>query len=585
MSLGGDRSPQKVQVRGAAVPWPGHTSLGERGFLPRWWLALKEGLGGTISQQSGHTSRGGTGSPAQAEVGAQGNLRGGGSFLRPGHTGLGGRGFLPRWWLALKEGLGGTISQQSGHTSLGGTGSPAQAEVGAQGNLRGGGSFLRPGHTGLGGRGFLPRWWLALKEGLGGTISQQSGHTSLGGTGSPAQAEVGAQGNLTGGGSFLRPGHTGLGGRGFLPRWWLALKEGLGGTISQQSGHTSLGGTGSPAQAEVGAQGNLRGGGSFLRPGHTGLGGWGFLPRWWSALKRGLGGTISQQSGHTSLGGTGSPAQAEVGAQGNLTGGGSFLRPGHTGLGGRGFLPRWWLALKEGLGHTISQQSGHTSLGGTGSPAQAEVGAQGNLTGGGSSLRPGHTGLGGWAFLPRWWLALKEGLGGTTPYIPGKLVSGGREALPKRRLVLKKTSRGAVASYGPGTPACGDGHSCLGGGWRSRRALGAPSLNSPGKLVWAGREALPKRRSVLKETSGGAVASYGPGTPALGDGHSCLGGGWRSRRALGAPSLNSPGTLVWGGREALPKRRSVLKETSRGAVASYGPGTPAWGDGEQWLVP
>ena len=67
--------------------------------------------------------------------------------------------------------------------------------------------------------------------------------------------------------------------------------------------------------------------------------------------------------------------------------------------------------------------------GGTGSPAQAVVGAQGGPAGGRSSLRPGHTSLGGWGVLPRRWSVLKEGL------------------------------RGVAVPTSPDTPAWGDGES------------------------------------------------------------------------------------------------------------------------------
>ena len=82
------------------------------------------------------------------------------------------------------------------------------------------------------------------------------------------------------------------------------------------------------------------------------------------------------------------------------------------------------------MGVSSSQRPGRTSLGGTGSPAQAVVGAQRGHAGGSSSQQPGHTSLGGQGLPPSRWSVLKGGL---------------------RRAVVRK---------GPGTPASGDRESC-----------------------------------------------------------------------------------------------------------------------------
>ena len=80
----------------------------------------------------------------------------------------------------------------------------------------------RPGHTGLGGGGALPRRWLLVKEGLRG-----------GGQQSP------------------RPGHTSLKGRGVLPRCGCVFNEGLRrATVPKVRAHQAEG-IGSPAQAVV----------------------------------------------------------------------------------------------------------------------------------------------------------------------------------------------------------------------------------------------------------------------------------------------------------------------------------------------
>ena len=43
--------------------------------------------------------------------------------------------------------------------------------------------------------------------------------------------------------------------------------------------------------------------------------------------------------------------------------------------------------------------------------------------------------------------------------------------------MLKESLRGVAVSNGPGTPAWGDGESCPGGGWCSRKTAVFPSLN------------------------------------------------------------------------------------------------------------
>ena len=112
-----------------------------------------------------------------------------------------------------------------------------------------------------------------------------TGHTSLGGTGSPAQGVVGvffrAYGEAAssynrahqpggdgesnpgggrsilqgpwGGGIVLEPGTPAWGGRGVQPRGWSEYSVGpMGGRHRPTTRHTSLGGTGSPAQGVVG---------------------------------------------------------------------------------------------------------------------------------------------------------------------------------------------------------------------------------------------------------------------------------------------------------------------------------------------
>ena len=102
----------------------------------------------------------------------------------------------------------------------------------------------------------------------------------------------------------------------------------------------------------------------------------------------------------------------------------------------------------------------------------------------------------------------------------------------------------------PGTPAPGDGEPCPGGGPCSRRACGGQQF--------------PTAR---------AYQPWGTGSPILAvvGAHGGLAADNNSQR----PRHTGPG-----GRGVLRRWWSALKEGLRGAAAPYGPGTPAWGDGE-----
>ena len=95
-------------------------------------------------------------------------------------------------------------SQRPWHTSLEGTGSPAQVVVGAQGEPAGGSSSQ--------GRG---------------TRTQRDGKSCPGGGLCSRRA--------CGGRSFLRPGHICLQGQGVLSRRWSVLKEGLRGVAAPKA--------------------------------------------------------------------------------------------------------------------------------------------------------------------------------------------------------------------------------------------------------------------------------------------------------------------------------------------------------------
>ena len=136
------------------------------------------------------------------------------------------------------------------------------------------------------------------------------------GTGSPAQAVVGAQGGPAGGSSSRRRRLTSFGGRGVLPRRMVVLME-------RPWGVAVLNGPGSPAcgegaswQTEVGAQGGPAGDSSSQT-------------------------TQAHQPVER-----GSLAQARVGARGRPAGGICLQRFGLTNLGGRSVLSRRWSLLK-----------------------------------------------------------------------------------------------------------------------------------------------------------------------------------------------------------------------------------------------
>ena len=130
---------------------------------------------------------------------------------------------------------------------------------------------------------------------------------------------IGAQGGPAGGSGSQRPGLTNPGGRGVLLSLWSVLKGGLRGVAVPN-------GPGTPASGD--GESCLGGGRCSRR-----ACGWQHLP------------TARAQQPHA----TWSPTQSVVGAQGGPAGGSSSQRPGHTNVGGRGVVLRWWSVLQEGL--------------------------------------------------------------------------------------------------------------------------------------------------------------------------------------------------------------------------------------------
>ena len=280
----------------------------------------------------------------------------------------------------------------TGHSGLGGTGSPAQGVVGTSCKAHGEPSSSnnrahRPGGDGEsspgGGRSLLPGQWGAI--------------------------------------FFREPGAPAWGGRGVLP-WGCSESPArpMGGHLLQRTGRTGPGGTGSPAQGVFGVSCQANGGPSssenrahrpggdgescpggvrsllpgqggaifFREPGAPARGGRGVLPRGCSeSPARPRGGHLLQRTGRTGPGGTGSPAQGVFGVSCQAKGGPSSSenrahRPGGDGES----CPGGVRSLVPGQGGAIFfREPGAPARGGTGSPAQGVFGVSCQANGGPSS--------------------------------------------------------------------------------------------------------------------------------------------------------------------------------------------------------
>ena len=208
----------------------------------------------------------------------------------------------------------------------------------------------RTGHTGLGGWGVQPRGWWEYPAGPAGM--DKRAHRP-GGMGSPAQGVVGVSCRACGEVDSGTPAWgAGESCPGVSPSVLLGPGELDSGTPPRGDGESCPGGGRSVLQGLWGR-----------RTGHTGLGGWGVLPRAWSEFPAGPAGMDNWAH---RPGGMGSPAQGVVGVscracgdvepgtpawvdgESSPGGGRSFLQGlrrrtnGPTGLGGRGVLPRGW---------------------------------------------------------------------------------------------------------------------------------------------------------------------------------------------------------------------------------------------------
>ena len=309
--------------------------------------------------------------------------RGGIIFQEPGTPPWGGRGVQPRGWSDFPSGPMGRhhLPKNRAHRPGGNGGSSPRGGRSTLLGLWGGIIFQELGTPAWVGRGAQSRGWSEYPSGpMGSHHLPRTGHTGLGGTGSPAQGVVGAsfrahgesssinkrahrpEGNgesspgggrstlqgLWGGIIFQEPDRPAWGGRGVQPRGWSEYPSGPTGRHHlPRTGHTGLGGTGSPAQGVVGA--------SFRAHGEA-------LSSKNRAHRRG-------EDGESSAGGGRSILQGPWG-------GIIFQEPGTPARGGRGVQPRGWSEHPSGpTGSHHLPITGHTGLGGMGGPAQGVIGA------------------------------------------------------------------------------------------------------------------------------------------------------------------------------------------------------------------
>ena len=145
------------------MPTARNTSLGGRGVLPGRWSMLKEGLRGVALSTGPGTPASGDGESCPG--GGRCSRRAGGGigvFTGRGTLASGGGESCPRGGWCPRRACGGFQFPAAWAHRPGGTGSCAQAVVGAQGEPAGGSDSQQPRYNSLGGRGVLPKRWLVL---------------------------------------------------------------------------------------------------------------------------------------------------------------------------------------------------------------------------------------------------------------------------------------------------------------------------------------------------------------------------------------------------------------------------------------
>ena len=198
-------------------------------------------------------------------------------------------------------------------------------------------------------------------EGLRGIAVPNGPGPPGGGTGSPAQAAVRAYGGPAVEGKPETAQAHQLGGQGVLPRRRSSPMEGLQGMTVHNGPGAPSGGTGSPAQVAVGA---------WLR------------------------GTLAPIGAGPPARRTGSPAHPGGRCLWRTAGDCSSQRPGPTSSRGRGSGLGGGRCLWRERGRRQVPNGPGPLARGTGSPAQAAVGAYGGHAGDGSSQQPGPTSSG-----------------------------------------------------------------------------------------------------------------------------------------------------------------------------------------------
>ena len=367
--------------------------------------------GGPSSSEDRAHRPGGDGEPCPGGVRSLLPGQGGDIFFRePGAPARGGRGVLPRGCSESPvRPRGGHLSQRTGRTGPGRTGSPAQGVCGVSCQAKGGPSpsenrAHRPGGDGEscpgGVRSLLPGQWGAI---------------------------------------FLRgPGAPARGGRGVLPRGCSeSPARPKGGPSSSENRAHRPGGDGESCPGGVRSLLPGQGGAIFFRePGAPARGGRGVLPRGCSeSPARPMGGHLLKRTGRTGPRGTGSPAQGVFGVSCQANGGPSSSenqahRPGGDGKSRPGGVRS--LLRRQGGGH-LRQRTGRTGPGGTGSPAQGVFGVSCQANGGPSSSenrahRPGGDG----ESCPGGVRSLPPGQWGAIFFRePGAPARGGRGVLPR----------------------------------------------------------------------------------------------------------------------------------------------------------
>ena len=230
--------------------------------------------------------------------------------------------------------MGRQLCPRTGHTGLGGTASPAQGVGGVSFRAHGEAASSKNRAHRLGGTGSPAQGVVGVSfRAHGKAASSKNRAHRPGGDGEPIQG--GGWSILQGpweGGIVQEPGTPAWGGRGAQLRGWSEYPSGpMGRQLCPRTGHTGLGGMGSPAQGVVGGSFRAHGEASSSKNrAHRGRGDGESCPGVVGVSFRAHGEAASSKNRAHRPGGTGCPAQGMVGV--------SFRAHGESGsrLGGLG---------------------------------------------------------------------------------------------------------------------------------------------------------------------------------------------------------------------------------------------------------